>query len=128
MFVMVTDDGQNQTQGMKRLADVFAGDGMQLHDLPFRWSEIASFLQYLVRDSNLPEVVEVPTAFERENGILIHTEMTAKVGGVNGKALAVAFSVGIAAFNDQTKRAEDGISSLQLVGKLLQAEEGLHPS
>src|SRR3954468_8883877 len=102
MFVMGTDDGQDRSQRMKRLADVFAGDRVQLHDLPFRRGEIASFLQDLVRDSNLPKVVEVPTAFERENGIFIHPEMTAKVGGVNGKPLTVAFSIGIAAFNDET--------------------------
>src|SRR5579863_1224447 len=106
VFMMMPDDRKNEPERVQRLADVLSCDGMELHNLPFGGGEVGPFLQNLVRDGNLAEIVQVAAALERNDGILVHAEMTPKFGGVNRKALAVALSVWVAAFDDQSKRAQ----------------------
>jgi hypothetical protein len=126
MFVMMADDGQNQAQRTQRAADVFAGDGMEFHDHPFGGGEVAAFFQNLVGHGDFAEVVEIAAAFEGEDGIFVHAEVAAEIGGVDREAFAVAFGVGVAAFDDQAEGAEDGVGGFQFVGEFFQAEQRLH--
>ena len=65
--------------------------------------------------------MQISAALEGKDGILIHAEMAAKIGGAHCQPLAMAFGIGIAAFDNQAQRAQHGIRGLQLVGKLFQA-------
>src|ERR1051326_758466 len=111
---MMTNDRQNKVERMERPANVFAGDGMELHHFPFlRREPGASLLKNLVGHGNFAEIVEVAAALKGDDGIFIHAEVTAKISGVNGETLAVPFSVRIAPFDDQAEGTKDGIGGLQ---------------
>src|ERR1051326_1607264 len=121
---MMTNDRQDKMERMKRPANVFAGNGMELHHFPFLGREPgASLLKNLVGHGNFAEIVQVAAALKGDDGIFIHAEVAAKISGVNGETLAVTFSVRIASFDNQTESAQDGIGGLQFVGELFQAEQ-----
>src|SRR5579862_7861869 len=102
MLVMIANDGEDEMEGMERLADVFAGNGMELHDLPFGRGEVAALLQDFIGDGDFAEVVKVSAAFQSDQRILVHAEVAAELNGVNGKSFAVALGVRIAALDDQS--------------------------
>src|SRR5215469_15219953 len=108
---------------MQRLADILAGDGMELHDFPLGGGQVAAFLEDLVRHGNLSQVVEVAATLECEDGIFVHAQVAAEITGVHGEALAMALRIGIATFDDETECAEHGVGGLEFVGKFLETEE-----
>ena len=125
---MVANDGQHEAQGLQRLADVFAGDGVELHHLPFLGRKVAALFQNFIGHGDLAQVVQISASPEGEDGIFVHAEMAPEIGGVNRQPLAMAFGVGIAAFDDEPKRAQDGIGGFEFVGKFLQAQKRFHAS
>lgn len=125
MLVMMTDDRKDEPQGMERLADILPRNGMELHDFPLGGREIATLLENFIRDCNLAEIVEVSAALQGDERIFVHAEMAAEFDGVYGEPLAVALGVGITAFDNQSKSAENGVGGFELVGEFLQAQERL---
>ena len=84
---------------------------MEFHDLPFGGREVAAFFQNFVGDCDLAEIVEISAALQGEDGIFVHAEMAAEIGGADREPLAMALSIGVAAFDDQSQRAENGVGS-----------------
>src|ERR1051326_6097875 len=109
---MMTNDRQDKTERVQRPAKIFAGNGIELHHFPFLRREPGGrFLENLVGDRDFSEIVEVAAALEGNDGIFVHSQVAAKIGGVNGETLAVTFGVRIASFDDQAEGAQDGIGS-----------------
>ena len=88
--------------------------------------KVAAFFQNFVGDGDLAEIVQISAALEGEDGIFVHAEVAAEIGGADAEALAVAFGIGVAAFDDEAERAQNGVGGFQFVGEFLQAEQGLH--
>src|SRR6202034_3604598 len=128
MLVMMANDGEHEPKRMKRLADVLAGDGMELHDLPFGRSKIAALFKNFIGNGDLAEIVEVTATFQGDQGVLVHAEVPAQFNGVNGETFAMALGVRIATLDDQTQSAEDGVGSFKFVGEFFEAKERLHAS
>ncbi len=83
VLVVMTNDRQHETQRVQRLADIFARDGVKLHDLPLFRSEVTALFEDVVGNRDLAEIVEISAAFEREDGIFVHVKMASKIGCVN---------------------------------------------
>src|SRR5438445_2226892 len=103
--MMVPDDREHPAQCPERPADLLAGDGMLLHDLPFGRSKLRSLLQHMIGDGDLTEIMQDPTATERDDIFLGIAEMTAKIRSIMRKSVAMAFGIRIACFYALRQRA-----------------------
>ena len=125
---MMPDDRQHQPERVQRLTNVLPGDGMELHHFPLRRSQVTPFLQNLVGHGDLSQVMEIPTALQRKNGIFIHTQMPPQFHRMHRQPLAMPLGVRIASFNNQPERAQYRIGRLQFVGKLFYLQQGTNAS
>ena len=49
------NNGQYRTQGVERFANVLAGDGMELHDVPLGRGKVATFFQDVIGYSDFSQ-------------------------------------------------------------------------
>ena len=120
---MMGSTRRSECSGLQMFSPVM---GWSFMICPFRWSEVAAFFQDLVGNGDLAEIVQISAALQGEDGIFVHAEMAAEIGGVHREALAMAFGIGVASFDDQTQGAENGIGGFQFVGEFFQAEQRFH--
>ena len=123
MLMMVANDGQHQTQGPQRTADVFTRQRVALHHRPFFRREIRAFFQDFIRDRNLSQVVQVSAAAKGRDFVILKMEVTAQIAGVLRKPFAMAFGIWIAALNAQAQRAENALRSFEFIGELLEFKQ-----
>src|SRR5215831_2040110 len=70
--------------------------------------------------------MEISAALESEDGIFVHSEVTAEIRCAYREAFAVSLGVRIAAFDDQTEGAKNRVGGLEFVSELFQAQQRLH--
>ena len=102
VLMMVADDGQHQAQRSQWAADIFAGDGMALHDLPFFRCEVSALFQDFIRDSDFPQIMKIAAATKGNNFFFIEQQMSSEIAGILSQSLAVAFGIWIAAFDAES--------------------------
>ena len=90
MLMMISDNGKYQAQRFQRAADVFAGDGVLLHDRPFFWGEIRPFFQDFIGHGDFSQVVEIAAAAQGHNRFFCQSQMASKIAGVLGQPFDVA--------------------------------------
>src|SRR5690348_18234819 len=97
---------------------------MLLHDNPFFRSEVRTLFENFVRNRDFSQVMQISAAPQGHNTVFIQTKMMSKLAGMLRQAFAVAFGVGITAFDAEAQSTKHGFCSFQLVSKLFQFEEG----
>ena len=122
---MTANNRQHPAQRLERLANIFAGQRMPLHDFPFGRGQVRSLFQNLIRHRNFPQVMQISAPPQRHDRFLVQSEMPAQGDRVQRQPFAVSFGIGIAAFDAEPERADHRLRRFQFVGKFLEGEQGL---
>src|SRR5215813_5096565 len=124
--MMEADDRQHQSQGLQRLADIFARQRMLLHDLPLVRRQIGALLQDVVRNGNFAEIVQIAATAQGDQRFVVQADVASQGNRTARKPLAVALGVGVASFHAAAEGTENRFCRLEFVGEFLQLEQRLH--
>src|SRR6266566_437894 len=126
VLVMIADDGQHQTKRLQGAADVLSGNRMALHYDPFLGGEIRALFQYLVRDRNLAQIVQISATAQSDDLVFLELQMASEITGVFGQPLAVSFGVWITALDAETQRTQYALGGLKFVSEFFELQQRFH--
>src|SRR6202011_5445228 len=103
-------------------------DGVLLHDFSFFRSQRTGFQQDVLWHSQLADVVYKAAAAQSDAQVLGQTQLLPERDGIFRKAVAVSLGIGILRLNTQGEAKQYGLGIVQLIGELLQAQQGVDAS
>src|SRR5205823_1428854 len=128
LFMVVTNDRQHIAEGSERRANSLPLDRVQLHDFSFLGSQRAGFEQYALRHRQLADIVYETASAQGEAQVLGKSQFFPQRDGIFREAVTVPFGIGILRLDCQREAKQHHLGVIQLIGELLQAQQGMHAS
>src|SRR6266849_5048663 len=126
--MVVTNDGQHMTEGSERCANSLSRDSVLLHDFSFFQSQRSGFEKDMLRHGQLTDIVHKTASAQSNAQVLGQTQLLTERDGIFRKAVAVPLGIGILRLDTQGETEQYGLGIVQLIGELLQAQQGMHAS
>src|SRR5258708_7568026 len=128
LFMVVANDGQHVAEGPERGANFFTYHCVSLHDFSLFRSQRSGFEQDLLCHGQLTDIVNETAPAQSDAQFLGQPEFISQRDGIFRRAVSVPFGIGVLRLDTQCEAEQYGFSVVQLIGELLQAQQGMHAS
>src|SRR6266852_848756 len=126
--MVVTNDRQHMAEGSEWGANFLTYHGVSLHDFSLFRSQWSRFQQDVLRHGQLADIVYKSASAQGDAQVLWQTQFFSQRNGIFRKAIAVPFGIRILRLDSQRKAKQHRLRVIQLIGELLQAQQGMHAS